>query len=168
LKCYQTSGEIYYLRLFFLNLPAIDDKDACTHQPICGGDEPVTYGSYQQSAIAYGYVDSVVDARATFDDMCANGTAAQCRSYFVVLTSLRYATHAIFDMPQKMRYIFQDYITFRGHSIEVAYAVILADLEKLFHKSGSSLVKYGFPPALAVPTELKEACSMWMNVNVMT
>ncbi len=128
----------------------------------------MTYGSYQQSDIAHGYVDSVVDAHATFDDMCANGTAAQCRSYFVVLTLQGYATHAISDMPEKMRYMFQDYITFRGHSIEVAYEFMLTYMEKFFRKSGSSLVKYGFPPALAVPTELKEACSMWMNVNVMT
>ncbi len=110
----------------------------------------MTYGSYQQSAIAHGYVNSVVDARATFDDMCANSTAAQCRSYFVVLTLQGYATHAIFDMPEKMRYMFQDYITFQGHSIEVAYAFMLTDVEKLFRKSGSSLVKYGFPPAPAV------------------
>jgi hypothetical protein len=67
-----------------------------------------------------------------------------------------------------MRYMLQDYITFQGHSIEVAYAFMLTDLEKLFHRSGSSLVKYGFPPAPAVPTELDEACSIWMNVNVMT
>jgi hypothetical protein len=120
----------------------------------------VTYGSCQQSAIAHGYDDSVVDACATFDDICANGTAAQCRSYFVVLTLQGYATHAIFDMPEKMRYMFHNYIPFQGHSIEVAYAFILENLEKLFHKSGSSLVKYGFPPAPAVPTELEEACSI--------
>jgi hypothetical protein len=67
-----------------------------------------------------------------------------------------------------MHYMFQDYITFQGHSIEVAYAFMLTDLEKLFCKSGSSLVKYGFPPAPAVPTELEEAYSIWINVNVMT
>ncbi len=52
--------------------------------------------SYQQSAIAHGYVDSVEDVRATFTDMCSNGTGAQCRSYFVVLLLNGYATHAIF------------------------------------------------------------------------
>jgi hypothetical protein len=98
---HQTSGEIYYLHLFLLNRPATDDKDACTHQPIHGGGEPVTYGVYQQSANAHGYVNSVVDACETFDDMCTNVTAAQRRSYFVVLTLQGYATHPIFDMPKK-------------------------------------------------------------------
>jgi hypothetical protein len=45
---------------------------------------------------------------------------------------------------------------------------MLTDLEKLFHKSGSSFVKYEFPPAPAVPTELEEASSIWMNVDFMT
>jgi hypothetical protein len=40
----------------------------------------------QQSAIAHGYVDSIQDVTLTYNDMCSNGTASQCRSYFVVLT----------------------------------------------------------------------------------
>jgi hypothetical protein len=52
--------------------------------------------SYQQSAIAHGYVESAVDAQLTFDNMCRTGTAAQCRSYFEILTLHGYATHAVF------------------------------------------------------------------------
>ncbi len=65
----------------------------------------MTYGSYQLFAIAHVYVGSVVDAHASFDDMCANGTATQCRSYFVVLTLQGYATHAIFDMPKNALHV---------------------------------------------------------------
>jgi hypothetical protein len=50
--------------------------------------------SYQQSAITHGYVDSVTDVRSTFMDMCTNGTGAQCRRYFIVLSLNGYATHA--------------------------------------------------------------------------
>ncbi len=56
---------------------------------------------YQQSAIAHGYVDSVTDVCSFFMDMCTNGTGAQCRSYFVVLSLNGYATHAIFDDHEK-------------------------------------------------------------------
>ena len=42
--------------------------------------------SYHKSAIAHSYADSVADVTATYDNMCANGTGAQWRSYFVVLT----------------------------------------------------------------------------------
>jgi hypothetical protein len=76
--------------------------------------------SYQQSAIAHGYVDSVDDVRATFIDMCSNGTGAQCRSYFVVLSLNGYATHAIFDDHNKRRFMFMDYITYQGVTQDVA------------------------------------------------
>jgi hypothetical protein len=47
-------------------------------------------------------------------DMCTNGTGAQCRSYFVVLSLNGYATHAIFDDHEKCRFVFMDYITYQG------------------------------------------------------
>jgi hypothetical protein len=42
-------------------------------------------------------VDGIDDVRSTFDDMCENGTTAQYRSYFVVMTIYGYATNAIFE-----------------------------------------------------------------------
>ena len=94
---YVTSGDIYYLRLILLNRKAHSDKDVLTYTSVCGGGKPIFCMSYQQSAIAHGYVDGVADGTAIYDNMCANGTGAQCRSYFVVLTVHGYATHAIFD-----------------------------------------------------------------------
>ena len=81
---YVTSGDMFYLRLILLNRKAHSDQDVLTNNPVRGGGEPLVCTSYQQSAIAHGYVDSVEDVRATFTDMCSNGTGAQCRSYFVV------------------------------------------------------------------------------------
>jgi hypothetical protein len=46
-------------------------------------------------------VESAVDEQLTFDNMCGNGTAVQCRSNFVILTLHGYATHAIFEIPEK-------------------------------------------------------------------
>ncbi len=101
--------------------------------------------SYQQSAIAHGYVDSVEDVRATFIDMCSNGMGAQCRSYFVVLSLNGYATHAIFDDLDKRCFMFMDYITYQGVMQDVAEQMMLQDLEHFFRKSHSSLEKFGFP-----------------------
>jgi hypothetical protein len=89
---YQTSGEIYYLRLILLKRPVLNDEDSCTLTAVHGGGKPIIFLMYQQSAIAHGYVESAVDAQLTFDDMCRTGTAAQCRSYFVILTLHGYAT----------------------------------------------------------------------------
>jgi hypothetical protein len=109
-----TSGDIYYLRLILLNRKARSDRDVLTYVPVRGGGEPIVCSSYQQSAIAHGYIDSIQDVTLTYDDMCSNGTASQCRSYFVVLTVHGYATHAIFDDYERRCFMFMDYITYRG------------------------------------------------------
>jgi hypothetical protein len=124
--------------------------------------------SYQQSAIAHGYVDSVQDVTLTYDDMCGNGTASQCQSYFVVLTVHGYATHAIFDDYERRRFMFMDYITYRGVPELIAEQMMLQDLERHFRKSHSSLRKYGFPVPDGVPTELEEARSVWLSSEVQT
>ncbi len=105
---YVTSGNIFYLHLILLNRKAHSDKDVLTYIPVCGGGKQIVCMSYQQSAIAHGYVDSVADERATYNDMCTNGMGAQCRSYFVVLSLHGYATHVIFDDYKKRRFMFMD------------------------------------------------------------
>jgi hypothetical protein len=163
---YVTSGDMFYLRLILLNRKAHSDQDVLTYNPVRGGGEPLVCTSYQQSAIAHGYVDSVDDVRATFVDMCSSGTGAQCRSYFVVLSLNGYATHAIFDDHDKRRFMFMDYITYQGVTQDVAEQMMLQDLERLFRKSRSSLEKFGFPTPDNVPTELEEAISLWMQPDV--
>jgi len=164
---YVTSGDIFCLRLILLNRKAHSDQDVLTYNPVRGGGEPLVCISYQRYAIAHGYVDSVEDVRATFIDMCSNGTGAQCRSYFVVLSLNGYATHAIFDDHNKRRFMFMDYITYQGVTQDVAEQMMLQDLERLFRKSRSSLEKFGFPTPDNVPTELEEAISLWMQPDVM-
>jgi hypothetical protein len=97
-----------------LNRKAHSDQDVLTYNPIPGGGQPMVCTSYQQPAIAHGYVDSVTDVRSTFMDMCTNGTGAQCRNYVVVLSLNGYATHAIFDDHEKHHFMFMDYITYQG------------------------------------------------------
>jgi len=76
-ELYVTSGDMYYLRLILLNRKARSDRDVLTYVPVRGGGEPIVCSSYQQSAIAHGYVDSIQDVTLTYDDMCSNGTASQ-------------------------------------------------------------------------------------------
>ncbi len=93
--------------------------------------------SYQQSAIAHAYVDSVTDVKATYD-MCRNGTGAQCRSYFVIRLLIHgYATHVIFDDYKRRHFMFMDYIMFQGVTQKVAEQMMLWDLEHGFCKSNS-------------------------------
>jgi hypothetical protein len=124
--------------------------------------------SYQQSAIAHGYVNSVEDVTATYDDLCRNGTASQCQSYFVVLTVHGYATHAIFDDYKRRRFMFIDYIIHNDLPESIAEQMMLQDLEHCFCKSHSSLENFGFPVPDGVPTELEEAMSLQMSPEVQT
>jgi hypothetical protein len=165
---YVTSGDIYYLRLILLNRKARSDKDVLTYLPVCGGGKSVVCSSYQQSAIAHGHVNSVEDVTATYDDMCRNGTASQCQSYFVVLTVHGYATHAIFDDYKRRCFMFIDYIIHNGLPELIAEQMMLQDMERHFWKSHSSLEKFGFPVPDGVPIELEEAMSLWMSPEVQT
>jgi hypothetical protein len=123
--------------------------------------------SYQQSAIAHGYIDSVADVRVTYNDMCTNGTGAQCRSYFVVLSIHGYAMHIIFDDYKRRNFMFMDYITYQGVPQVVAEQMMLQDLERCFCKSHSSLEKFVFPTPDGVSTELEEATSLWMSPDIL-
>ncbi len=114
------------------NLP----KDNLTYITVRGGGEPLVCAKYQQSAIAHGIVGSIDGVRLTFDVMCEFGTAAQCRSYFVVLTLHGDETHAIFDNDQQRSFMYMDYIQFHNaQTIENAQVLMLQDLEPLFCKS---------------------------------
>jgi hypothetical protein len=133
-----------------------------------GGGELLVCASYQQSAIAHGIVDSIDDVRLTFDDMCEFGMAAQCRSYFVVLTLHGYETHAIFDNDQKKSFTYMDYIQFHNaQTIGNAQVLVLQDLEQLFHKRRLLLSKFGFPTPRRVPTKVEEAILKWCNEDEM-
>ncbi len=59
-----------FLHLILLNRKVHSDKDVLTYSHVCGGGEPTIFTSYQQSAIAHGYVDSVDDVWETYKDMC--------------------------------------------------------------------------------------------------
>jgi hypothetical protein len=59
----------FYLCLILLNRKARSDKDVLSYSHVRGGGEPILCTSYQQSAIAHGYVDSVDDVRETYKNM---------------------------------------------------------------------------------------------------
>jgi hypothetical protein len=92
--------------------------------------------------------------------MCTNGTGAQCRSYFVVMSLHGYATQVIFDDYKRRCFMFMNYNTSQGVAQVVAEQMMLQDLERCFCKSHSSLEKIGFPTPDGVPTELEEAMSL--------
>jgi hypothetical protein len=63
--------------------------------------------------------------------------------------------------------MFMDYIRYQSVAQVVAEQMMLQDLEHCFHMSHSSLKNFGFPTHDGVPTELKEAISLWMSLDVL-
>lgn len=143
----------------------MSDQDVLTYYPVRGGGDPIVFTSYQQSAIAHGYVDSIIDVRATFDEICSNSTAQDCRNYFVILTINGYATHDIFDDPDRRKWMYLDFLHYHDgtQTEDFAYNKMLQYLECQFRKSHSSLEKFGFPKPNRVPTELEEEIRIWMS-----
>jgi hypothetical protein len=112
----------------------MNDQDVLTYHPERGGEDSIIFSSYQQSAIAHGYVDSIVNVRATFDEMCLNGTAQECRNYFVILILHGYATRDIFDDVGRRRCMYRDFIIFDDHTEteDIAYNKMLQSLQHQF------------------------------------
>ena len=165
---YRLAGEIYYMRLLLLHKPSRGHDDLRTFVFPRGGGSPTIFNSFQQSAIAHGLVENIDDVKSTFADMCQNGTASQCRSYFVILTLHGYETHAIYDNDEYRRFMYMDYIQFQNiQTEEYAQVLMLRDLERLFRKSRSSLEKYGFPKPNSLPTELQCEVLQWQNEEEM-
>ena len=79
----QTCALPIYLCLILLNRKARSDKDVLTYTPVGGGGEQIVCTSYQKSTIAHGYVDSVADVPATYENM--NVQMAQERNAGVIL-----------------------------------------------------------------------------------
>ncbi len=61
-----------------------------------------------------------------------------------------------------------DYTQFHNaQTLEIAQVLMLQDLEQLFCKSRSALLKFGFPTPKRVPTEIEEAISKRCNEDEM-
>jgi hypothetical protein len=140
-----TSGDIFYLHRILLNRKVRSDKDILTYIPGCDGGEPIVCTSYQQSTIAHGYVDSIADVCATYNDMCTNGTGPQRRSFFVVLSLHGYATHVIFEDYKRRCFMFMDYITYQGVAQVFTKQMMLQDLECCFLQESFIIEKNWFP-----------------------
>jgi hypothetical protein len=53
-----------------------------TYVPVCGGGKPIVCSSYQQSAIAHGYVDSVHDVTLIYSVVMAQHLNAEIILFF--------------------------------------------------------------------------------------
>ncbi len=74
-------------------------------------------------------MERAVDAQLTFDNMFGTGIGT-VQELFCNLTLHIYATHAIFEIPEKKHFMYQDYITYQHQTVEVAQQMMLRDLDR--------------------------------------
>ena len=72
---FPSSGDIYYLGLILIDQAVLNDDDAHTYHPLRGGGLPIVLSSYQQTALAHGYVKDAMDVLATYDELCTMAIA---------------------------------------------------------------------------------------------
>jgi hypothetical protein len=109
---YVTAGDIYYLYLILKQRPIVSFEDALTVSN-------VLYASFQQSAVAAGYVTDRKEAIECYRNVAENTltpygdvhlTPANLRALFCHLTIEGYPTREIYDTPDLLRYMLTDYL----------------------------------------------------------
>jgi hypothetical protein len=120
---YVTAGEIYYLYLILKNRPVSSYVDACTV-------DDTTYATFQQAAVAAGYVTDRQEALECYRNVAVNTltpigdvhfTPAQLRGLFCRLTIEGFPTREIYDTAELLDYMLQDYIDAGKSRPEVSY-----------------------------------------------
>jgi hypothetical protein len=109
---YVTAGDIYYLYLILKKRPVVSFTDALTV-------DNVQYRSFQQAAVAAGYVTDRKEALECYKNVAEKTltpdgdvhlTPANLRALFCHLTIEGFPTREIFDTPELLRYMLTDYL----------------------------------------------------------
>jgi hypothetical protein len=162
---YVTAGEAYFLRLIVKNRPISSYVDART----CNG---TVYDTYQQSALAWGYVKENEEAVRCFEDIASNvlGTSgdihvtpANLRSLFCHLTIEGFCTLPIYKRDDLLDTMLSDYIN-NGVCRTMAINSWKQDIHDRLQKEEKTMEQYGLDPPLVITSELdKEKVSYDCN-----
>jgi hypothetical protein len=108
---YVTAGDIFFLYLIMKNRAVISFEDAMTV-------DDVRYATFQQSAVASGYVKDRKEALECYRNVAENTltpqgdihlTPANLRGLFCHLTLEGYPTREIYDTPELLEYMLTDF-----------------------------------------------------------
>ena len=147
---YINQGEIFYFRLMLLKRALINDIDAKTDQ------HGVTHRTFQQAALARGYIKDVEDTKEIYTEFAAISTPWEMRQQFALMMSIGHPMMSIIEIDEFRTQLIQDYLD-DGMAVPIATNRMLQDLEALLTKEGLSLDDFGFPLPEGMETELEIA-----------
>ena len=149
---YVYMGEIYYLRLLLLNIPAISYEELLTY----GGTK---FSYFQQSALARGLISNEMLGLECFKEATIFSTPSELRYLFVLLTLEGYPTICIYENEELKFSLYADYYndvqsnTFQNRSL--CNNKLLQELQHKFEETNRTLDEYGLPVPLESTTELQ-------------
>jgi hypothetical protein len=140
---YPSAGEIFYLRILVKHRPAMSFLEYRT----CNG---TMHRTFQQSAIAHGYVDEYNETAIAFEEMKDVSTAAELRSFVVMLTVEGFPTLCIMENEAYVKILYDDFLhdnECRGTNTKLAMNKMLIDLKRRFDTQGKEglMEACGFP-----------------------
>lgn len=143
---YPTVGELWYLRLLLLHVPA------CSFDELKEVDDR-RYNTYQEAARARRLLDVQNEADLAMHECHQLGTPEQLRTLFVLLTVQGFATaHMLRHDSNTMRWLCADFLDQDPrHNVQGAYRRLLQDIQRRLADHGQTMDTYGLP---AVPWTL--------------
>ena len=146
-------GEIYYLRLLLLNIPAFGYDDLLTYNG-------TKYTLFQNCALARKLITNETLGLDTFKEASNFSTPSERRNLFVMLTLQGYPTLCIFENEEMLKLLYEDYfndftnnLTF--HNTEYSKNKLMETLQTKFQDNDRSLEEYGLPNPITLNTELE-------------
>jgi len=155
---YPSAGEIFYLRILLYNRPGMSFEDYKTY-------EGIQHPTFQQSAMAHGYVDDSNVAFLAFQSILSCSTPNELRAFVVTLTIEGYPTLCILDSPIYLEKLYEDFYHTDPdcrNSHPKSKNKMLKDLKRRFEFQGKDIMEAcGFPmPTDDVPVSELERHKM--------
>jgi hypothetical protein len=152
---YVTAGEPYYLRLIIKNRAVTSWTDAKTF-------EGKVYDTYQQSALAWGFVKEHEEAVKCFEDIALNTlgrfgdihmTPANLRGLFCHLTVEGFCTLPIYEREDLLNTMLEDFLQ-KDSNRTLAINSWKQDVYDRLQKADKTMEEYGLVPPQQTTTEL--------------
>jgi hypothetical protein len=146
---YLKHGEIFYLRILLLNIPTYLLDDLKCH-------DFIRYNTFQQSAVAKGYITHDTAALRCFHESKNYLTPHQLRALYVNMTKEGYTTINIYNEESNRQLMYQDFQEKDPfHSVKAANNKLLQYISDRLAENGSQNSDFGLPEPEEQSTELQ-------------
>ena len=152
-----TSGEKWYLRLLLKNKPCTSFNDLLSLNT-------QSFTTFQDSAVAHGYVSDRLAAFICFREVQAISLPDELRSLFTMLSLNGYPTLCILQDPECKKKMMDDFLIQRDNNVDLATRDLMLDLSRRVKASNRTLSDFGIEEPPESLTEM-EFIQMRYEVN---